>query len=424
MELSVQEYQYLVSEITRETGAKRDGSGKNLIVPRCPFCGKSGGKFGIYIGKATAHRRPFMAHCFSCGASTRTLEQLLAAIGRMDLMVLQTADIAAPLNLHLLEKDEAEEIDDELVPVELPDFYKRTFRHPYLQRRGFCFDDYEYFPVGITGRLNPRYADYVVFPVIDDCTVVGYVSRHTWPKEDKDAHNRKTRHSGGYKILRYRNSTENDFSRLLYNYDAVRMDETDTVILAEGIFDVIALTRRLELYDNSHVAAVATFGKKISDVQIYKLQSKGVRTVVIGYDGDAVESVKRTAERLKPYFEVFIADIADAAKDWDELTEAEIYGIFACRLLLNTNSKKYRKDDTGTFLMARCTTDNLYPGRYGSGGYSRLRAAFHGRPVGSGIHLPRRRGQARVQPDGKSGCADGRRNLPCGLPVRQELVLL
>ena len=224
-------------------------------------------------------------------------------------------------------------LDDELVPVELPDFYKRTFRHPYLQRRGFCFDDYEYFPVGITGRLNPRYADYVVFPVIDDCTVVGYVSRHTWPKEDIDAHNRKTRHSGGYKILRYRNSTENDFSRLLYNYDAVRMDETDTVILAEGIFDVIALTRRLELYDNSHVAAVATFGKKISDVQIYKLQSKGVRTVVIGYDGDAVESVKRTAERLKPYFEVFIADIADAAKDWDELTEAEIYGIFACRLL-------------------------------------------------------------------------------------------
>lgn len=251
----------------------------------------------------------------------------------MDLMVSQTADIAAPLNLHLLEEDEAEEIDDGLVPVELPDFYKRTFRHPYLQRRGFRFDDYEYFPVGMTGRLNPRYADYVVFPVIDDCTVVGYVSRHTWPKEDIDAHNRKARHSGGYKILRYRNSTENDFSKLLYNYDAVRVDETDTVILAEGIFDVIALTRGLELYDNSHVAAVATFGKKISDVQIYKLQSKGVRTVVIGYDGDAVESVKRTAERLKPYFEVFIADIADAAKDWDELTEPEIYGIFACGLL-------------------------------------------------------------------------------------------
>ena len=333
MELSVQEYQYLVSEITRETGAKRDGSGKNLIVPRCPFCGKQGGKFGIYIGKENVRHRPFMAHCFSCGASTRTLAQLLAAIGRMDLMVSETTDISAPLNLHLLEEDEAEEIDDELVPVELPDFYKRTFRHPYLQQRGFCFDDYEYFPVGITGRLNPRYADYVTFPVIDCGMVVGYVSRHIWPKEAIDTYNRKTKYKGEYKILRYRNSTENDFFKLLYNYDAVREDGTDTVIVAEGVFDVIALTRKLELYDNPHIAAVATFGKKISDVQIYKLQSKGVRTVVIGYDGDAVEAVKRAAERLRPYFEVFIADIADADKDWEELAETEGYGIFAYRLL-------------------------------------------------------------------------------------------
>ena len=68
-------------------------------------------------------------------------------------------------------------------------------------------------------------------------------------------------------------------------------------------------------------------------MQIYKLQSKGVRTVVIGYDGDAVEAVKRAAERLSPYFEVFIADIADADKDWDELSESEGYGIFAFRLL-------------------------------------------------------------------------------------------
>ena len=54
MDLSAKEYQHLVQEIARETGAKRDGTGKNLIVPRCPFCGKSGGKFGIYIGPETA----------------------------------------------------------------------------------------------------------------------------------------------------------------------------------------------------------------------------------------------------------------------------------------------------------------------------------------------------------------------------------
>ena len=85
MELSIQEQICLIQEIVRETGARRDGSGRNLLVPRCPFCGKAGGKFGIYIGPKTAHRKPFMAHCFSCGTSTHTLEQLLSALGRRGL---------------------------------------------------------------------------------------------------------------------------------------------------------------------------------------------------------------------------------------------------------------------------------------------------------------------------------------------------
>lgn len=330
MELSAKEYQHLVQEIARETGAKRDGMGKNLIVPRCPFCGKSGGKFGIYIGQATSRREPFMAHCFSCGKSTRTLEQLLEAIGRMDLMVAPITDITAPLQFVL--GFEPDEIDDELETVELPDFYKRTFSHPYLKERGFIYDDYDYFPVGVTNRLNPRFADYVIFPVLNNGENVGFVARHTWSKADIDAYNRKAKVRGDYKILRYRNSTNNDFSKLLYNYDAIREGTTDTVILTEGIFDVIALTRKLELYDNPYVTAVATFGKKISDVQVYKLQCKGIKTVVIGYDGDAVEPVKSTAHRLSKYFDVYIANIADAHKDWDEMSEEDIYEIFDKRL--------------------------------------------------------------------------------------------
>lgn len=167
----------------------------------------------------------------------------------------------------------------------------------------------------------------------DNHSVVGYVARHTWSKKEIDAHNRKAKHNGEYKILRYRNSTDNDFSKLLYNYDSIRPDETDTVILTEGIFDVIALTRKLELYDNTHIAAIATFGKKISDVQLYKLQCKGVKVVVVGYDGDAVEAVKHTVDRLKPYFEVLVADIADAKKDWDEMEVDQVYETFAYRLL-------------------------------------------------------------------------------------------
>ena len=67
----------------------------------------------------------WFAQCFSCGKSTRTLGQLLEAIGRMDLMVTPTADITAPLQFVL--DVEPEEIDDALTITELPDFYKRIF---------------------------------------------------------------------------------------------------------------------------------------------------------------------------------------------------------------------------------------------------------------------------------------------------------
>lgn len=55
--------------------------------------------------------------------------------------------------------------------------------------------------------------------------------------------------------------------------------------------------------------------------------------MVVGYDGDAVEAVKRTVDRLKPYFEVLVADIADAKKDWDEMEADKVCKTFAYRLL-------------------------------------------------------------------------------------------
>lgn len=89
------------------------------------------------------------------------------------------------------------------------------------------------------------------------------MARHTWSKEAIDQYNQTAKRNGKYQIRRYNNSTDNDFVKLLYNYDAVIEDETDTVIIVEGVFDVIALTRKLELYDNTRVAVVATFGKNI-----------------------------------------------------------------------------------------------------------------------------------------------------------------
>lgn len=329
--LSKVETDFIISELSGELNAKRDGSGKNLIAERCPFCGKEK-KFGIYVGKETERKKPFVAHCFSCGYSTYTLEQLLNAVGRPDLITLPTTNLDTRLDTGILFPLEEEEIDDSLDVVELPEFSRRSFTNQYLKERGFTFDDYEYFPVYTTYGLNRKFDNYVIFPIIDDGDIVGYVARHTSSKKEIDDHNKKNRYNGGFRIMRFKNSTENEFIKLLYNYDAVIEGETDTVIIVEGIFDVIALTRKLDLYDNPSITIVATFGKKISLQQIYKLQIKGVRTIVIGYDGDAVEAIKKAVEKLNKYFSIFIADIPDAQKDWEDLNFEEIYTILSNRL--------------------------------------------------------------------------------------------
>lgn len=332
MYLSREEKEYTIRELISELHAHYDGSRKNLIVPTCPVCGKGGGKFGIYIGTETENKKPFMAHCFKCGATTRTLDQLLDLINRPDLKVEDKVSFA-PLEIPTFYQLENDEIDDELNVVEMPDGWKRCYRNKYLNSRGFEDDDYEYFPVGTTRGLNFKFDEYVIFPIIDNEDIVGYVSRHTWGKDAIDAYNEKARWAGKYEKRRYNNSMDNDFVKLLYNYDAVIEDGTDTVILCEGIFDVIALTRKLELYDEHRIVPVATFGKKISQAQIYKLQCKGVRTIVIGYDSDARESILKAADTLNEYFDVYIANLQGNGKDWDEMDFWEIFDTFSFGLM-------------------------------------------------------------------------------------------
>jgi DNA primase len=193
--------------------------------------------------------------------------------------------------------------------------------------------------VGTTRGLNFKFENYVVFPIIDNKDIVGYISRHVWSKEEIEEYNRKARRTGKYEIRRYNNSIDNDFSKLLYNYDRIIEDETDTVILVEGVFDVIALTRKLELYDSTQIAVVATFGKKISQTQIYKLQAKGVKTVIVGFDGDAVKAINSAAGQLNEYFDTFITYIDTPDADFDSLDFWEIYDVFSKNLKTPTEYK-------------------------------------------------------------------------------------
>lgn len=330
MYIGREEKNHIIEELKIHLDAKYDGSRKNLIVETCPHCGKGGSKFGIYVGPEDAKHTLFASHCFKCGRSTRTLEQLLDLVGRPDLMVEETTRVG------VIEVPEwlsgVGEIDDNLDIVEMPEGWGRCYRNPYLNSRGFIFDDYEYFPVGTTRHTNFKYDDYVIFPIFDEGDIVGYVGRHVWPKAEIDKYNDRAKWAGKYQILRYKNSNINDFVKLLYNYDAVKEDVTDTVVVCEGIFDVIALTRKLDLYDNERIVPVCTFGKKISDTQIYKLQKKGVRTVVVAYDSDARDAALKAAEDMNEYFDCYIANMI-GGKDFDEMDYEDIYDIFSNRLM-------------------------------------------------------------------------------------------
>lgn len=326
MRISLELQHQIAEELITSLNGKYDGGRKNIVC-ECPFCHHAGNKFGIYVGPSTNYKTFGASNCYHCNRRYRDLKGTLEAIGRLDLLPKETVSLSSGVTdtLDLFN----DEVDDALSEIDMPKGYKRCFRNQYLKSRHFIADDYEYFPCGTTRGLNRRYDDYVLLEIHDAGKLVGFVGRHTWSKDEIESYN--WHHH--FQIRRYNNSIDNGFGKLLYNIDAVKQYETRTVILCEGCFDVIALTRKLDLYDYSAIVPIATFGKKISDVQIYKLQKKGIDQVVIGYDADAKDTIRHVAMQLDKYFDVYIADINMAdGKDWDEMHVNTIYEVFANHL--------------------------------------------------------------------------------------------
>ncbi len=334
MHISEDRKQDIIRELCAELNGRLDGGRKNIIVPVCPYCGKKGEKFGIYVGPN--EKKLFTTHCFKCGHTTVRFNDFLRDIGRMDLAVKEVANLDKE-NVELISfMDDDDEMDEKLNEISMPKGWKRTFKNRYLKSRGFIMEMYDMFPVGTTRGMNWRYDDYVIFQIIMDGKCVGFIGRNIQSKSSIEEHNAHSR----FQIRRYLNSTKsddpdaNDFSKLLFNYDSIIYGETETVILCEGIFNVMKLVKEFELYDNHMIVPVATFGKKISRFQMYQIQKKGVSQVIVAYDMDAKEEISSTMSELDKYFDVLALslfvdddskDIADC--DWWELYDSFAYGL-------------------------------------------------------------------------------------------------
>ncbi|MEM6734454.1 MAG: hypothetical protein AAF620_00150 [Bacteroidota bacterium] len=296
-----------------------DSRRKNIIAD-CPICGAKA-KLGVSIVKDL-----FPWQCFKCAASGGAWK-LLHLLGRLDL--LRGPDFETDLvDNYLLFKNESKGLDLDLPTENLPIGYRRVAGDDYLDSRGWNDDDYFYFEGGRSRHW--KYKDYVILPVYMHGRITGYVCRHVWPKWKIDQHNTTVKKAKeGYLIPRYKNSTGNEMAKMLYGYDQLIEGRTSSVILVEGAFDVHNLTRQLLLYDVDQLKCVCTFGKKISDEQVYWLQAKGVKQLIILFDPDATGMTKYKSKELNKYFDVLVGyiDFKDengSEKDAGDLSVEEI----------------------------------------------------------------------------------------------------
>ena len=113
MYISREEKDFLIRELQSELHARLDGGRKNLIVPECVWCGKQGGKLGIYVGPEKNGKTFGMAHCFSCGRTCKDINKFVAEIGRSDLQITDSIKFT-PVEVPEFFGIEEDDIDDYL----------------------------------------------------------------------------------------------------------------------------------------------------------------------------------------------------------------------------------------------------------------------------------------------------------------------
>lgn len=256
---------------------------KKHFISTCPFCGKPKHFYISYEG---------LWDCKRCG-EVGNIFSLLRKIGRLDLYKNSTKDIEKlnSISLNFFKKSFELEIESDLFineKIEYPRLTKdiRMMKNLYLNNRGFSEEHYEKFKPKKT--IIEPYNGYVIIPVTENTLDVAYVCRNT---------------KSNY--IRYRNS-ESEFSKFLFDIDSV---ENDTVIIVEGLFGKINLENILRKNGVDGIDVVASFGKKLSNTQLFKLYEKGVKNLNILYDEGTVLTTKNIIKSKINIFQKFNTNV-------------------------------------------------------------------------------------------------------------------
>lgn len=261
----------------------------NHYIATCPLCGKAK---HFYIQRDTQ-----LFDCKKCGEEGN-IYKLLLLTGKLFLLgEYKSIDRSKITLLSELMLNEEKEIDINVEERKPPIGFKRVFEDDYLFKRKFKKRNFKKFKIGYT-NLVPSLKDYVIFLIEEDGVNKGYVARLNWSKEKIKRYEKRT----GKRKPRYLNDKGAKFSHLLAGFDEVN-DNTETVILVEGLIDKNTLDNILRLDLHDEVKCCATFGKKISEFQVLKLLSKGVKKIILIYDDDAITQMKKFGSMLSQFFD-------------------------------------------------------------------------------------------------------------------------
>lgn len=306
-----------------------DHKGENLYGC-CPFCGVD--EFGISLGENHLFRCFRGKHC----GETGNIFKLLKHLGKLELLgdkyFYKETDVFSSLEKHSLQS-ESEELNTSLPDIKTPIGWRRIHSHPYLLSRGFTEEQFKKYEIGTT-RLLRKFKDFIIFLIRQDGYIKGYVSRNIKSKSEIDSLNKAIKEKNKLKpdsekipiVLRYSNSLDADFSKILYGIDEAT-PSTNTVIIVEGLFDKINLEIIApELFSDRSIIVCCTWGKKISNYQIAKLRENNISRVILLYDPDAINDSKKYSFELSKHIpEVRVGFLKD--KDPGDLTTNEFIDI-------------------------------------------------------------------------------------------------
>lgn len=273
------------------------GNGDNVQLKNgeCPFCSCSRQDLRLYYN--IAKDKGICHHCGRGFNSTSFFAKREGVSFKKAHILLANDDVYKRTMKSVLKEDHCPYPTNAVsAKLERPFQYlsKRNVRTDTIDDLGieFCQDDFVW--NGRTIFVNNR----IIFPICDDKGIVSWQGRDIT----------------GFASNKYFFPKGFRQSEYLYNYQNIVSN--NYLIIVEGIFDVIGW------YQAGFRNVVATFGKKISSIQLNMILTKQPKTVYMAWDSDAQKKKIEFARKNGHMFDIKMIDLKN--KDADELDKDQL----------------------------------------------------------------------------------------------------